>query len=129
MKNKLEIYWKKHSSSSSQGCGVTQMVVRWLAVRQARVRFSHRQPREVFPTELTCDEEKNSANGDGEMYRINKCVLYRTRKYQNKQKEWHHVTKLLKQTLLTDDKFEDSKADSLVARSGQRLDMGLLFLC
>jgi hypothetical protein len=32
-------------------CSVGQMVVRWLAVRQARVRFSTRHPREVPPTE------------------------------------------------------------------------------
>ncbi len=42
---------------SSEGCGVDQLVVRWLAVRKARVRFSARYLREVFPTELTCDEE------------------------------------------------------------------------
>jgi hypothetical protein len=39
------------------GCVVAQMVVRQLAVRQARVRFSAGHPREVFPTELTSDEE------------------------------------------------------------------------
>jgi hypothetical protein len=29
-------------------CGVAQLVARWLAVRQARVRFSVRHHREVF---------------------------------------------------------------------------------
>ncbi len=31
--------------------------MRRLAVRQARVRFSARRPRQVFPTELTSDKE------------------------------------------------------------------------
>jgi hypothetical protein len=39
------------------GCGVAQLVVRRLDVWQARVRFLARHPREVFPTELTSDEE------------------------------------------------------------------------
>ncbi len=39
-------------------CGVAQLVARRLAVRQARVRFSARHHREVFPTELTSDEKK-----------------------------------------------------------------------
>jgi hypothetical protein len=38
-------------------CGVTQLAARRLAVRQARVRFSARHHREVFPTEHTSDEE------------------------------------------------------------------------
>ncbi len=38
-------------------CGVVQMAPRRLAVRQARVRFSARHHREVFPTEHTSDEE------------------------------------------------------------------------
>ena len=38
-------------------CGVAQLVARRLALRQARVRFSARHHREVFPTELTNDEE------------------------------------------------------------------------
>jgi hypothetical protein len=42
---------------SSVGCGVAQLVVSWLAVRQARVRFMARHPWEVFPTELTSDDE------------------------------------------------------------------------
>jgi hypothetical protein len=33
------------------GCSVAQMVVRWLAVRQARIRISARHPMEVPPTE------------------------------------------------------------------------------
>ncbi len=70
------------------------MVVRRLAVRQARIRFSALHPREVFPTELTSDEERGE-----ESKRMN--VLYEcdelnvcTRKYQ-KHKEWHHATKTL----------------------------------
>ncbi len=38
-------------------CGVAQLVARRLAVRQARVRFSARHRREVFPPEQTSDEE------------------------------------------------------------------------
>ncbi len=56
--------------TSIRGCDVAQMVMRRLAVRQARVRFPARarHPREVFPTELTSDEERwrgTSAGGDG----------------------------------------------------------------
>jgi hypothetical protein len=42
---------------SSVECGVIQLVVRRLAVRQARVRFSARHSKVVFSTVLTCDEE------------------------------------------------------------------------
>ncbi len=35
------------------GCSVAQLVARWLAVRQARVRISARHPKEVPPTEPT----------------------------------------------------------------------------
>jgi hypothetical protein len=35
------------------GCSVAQLVARWLAVRQARVRISARNPMEVPPTEPT----------------------------------------------------------------------------
>jgi hypothetical protein len=38
-------------------CGVAQLVARLLAVRQARVQFSARHRREVFPTEHASDEE------------------------------------------------------------------------
>jgi hypothetical protein len=38
-------------------CGVAQLVVLRLAVRQARVRFSARHHREGLPTELSSDEE------------------------------------------------------------------------
>jgi hypothetical protein len=38
-------------------CGVAQLIERWLAVRQALVRFSARHHREFFPTELTSDDE------------------------------------------------------------------------
>ncbi len=40
------------------------LVARRLAVRQARVRFSARHHREVFPTELTSDEEMERDLGD-----------------------------------------------------------------
>ena len=79
-------------------CGVAQLIARWLAVRQARVRFSAWQHREVLPTELTSDEEME--RNLGAWRRMN--VLYEcagmnvcTKKYQNKQKEWHHATKPL----------------------------------
>ncbi len=81
----------------SEGCDVTQMVVRQLAVRHARVRFPARHPREFFPTELTSDEEKE--RNHGELRRIN--VLYEcngmtvcTRKYQTKQKSGIMATNL-----------------------------------
>ncbi len=35
--------------ASVDWCGVSRLVARWLAVRQARVRFSARHHREVFP--------------------------------------------------------------------------------
>jgi hypothetical protein len=38
-------------------CGVAQLVARQLAVRQVRVRFSAWHHKDVFPTELTSDEE------------------------------------------------------------------------
>ncbi len=61
-------YFAQHLSSGLSGrlrktlrrgkyCGVAQLVARRLAVRQARVRFSARHHREVFPTEQTSDEE------------------------------------------------------------------------
>jgi hypothetical protein len=55
-------------------CGVAKFMVRRSSVgsavprvRQARVQSSAQHPREVFPTELTSDEEMEgtSANGDG----------------------------------------------------------------
>jgi hypothetical protein len=39
----------------SVGCSVAQLVARWLAVRQARVRISARHPMEVPPTEPTAE--------------------------------------------------------------------------
>ena len=38
-------------------CGVAQLVARWLAGRQARVRFPARHHREGLSTELSSDEE------------------------------------------------------------------------
>ncbi len=37
----------------SIGCSVAQLVVRWLAVRQARDGISARHPMEISPNELT----------------------------------------------------------------------------
>jgi hypothetical protein len=62
----------KRVRRSSAGCGVGQLVLRRLAVRQARVRFSVRHHREGFPTELTSDEEME--RNLGEWRRMN--VLY-----------------------------------------------------
>ncbi len=45
-------------------CGVAKLVARRLAVRQARVRFSARHHREVFPTEHTSDEEMERGLGE-----------------------------------------------------------------
>jgi len=53
-------------------CGVAQLVARRLAVRQARVQFLACHHREVFPTELTSDEDME--RGPGEWRRINVCV-------------------------------------------------------
>jgi hypothetical protein len=45
-REKMRVY--KYSN-----CSVAQLVARWLAVRQARVRISARHPMEVPPTEPT----------------------------------------------------------------------------
>jgi hypothetical protein len=73
--------------------GVAQLIARRLAVRQARVRFSARHHREVFPTELTSDEEME--RDLGEWRRINF-----SKNMKNKQEEWHHAIKPLKITAL-----------------------------
>ncbi len=54
----LFVYDIEGCSVAQLGCFVAQMVVRRLAVRQARVRSSAWHPREVFPTELTSDEDE-----------------------------------------------------------------------
>ncbi len=59
------------------GCDVDKMVVPRPAVRQARVRFPARLPMEVFPTELTSDEEMERMNVLYECDGMNVC----TRKY------------------------------------------------
>ncbi len=46
-----DIYNIEIEPSAAQGCSAAQLVVRWLTVRQARVRISARHPREVPPTE------------------------------------------------------------------------------
>ncbi len=53
---------------SSLGCGAAQLVVRRLAVRQARVRISARHPIEAPLAERRRDEDSRrraSANGEG----------------------------------------------------------------
>jgi hypothetical protein len=45
-------------------CGVAQLFSRRLTERQARVLFSPRHHREVFPTELTSDEEMERGLGE-----------------------------------------------------------------
>ncbi len=79
----------------SGGGGVAQLATRRLAVRQARVRFSARHHREVFPTEHTSDEEME--RGFSECRRmnvllLNECMYVIKKKYENKQKEWHPDT-------------------------------------
>ncbi len=81
-------------------CGVAQLVGRLLAVRHARVRFSAQHHREVFPIELTSDDEME--RGLSEWRRINvlnecdsmKHVQYVINK-KDKQKEWQPATKPL----------------------------------
>ncbi len=87
---------KTGNNRKGQGCGVAQLVVRRLAVRQARVQFSARHPTEVFTTELTSDEEIE--RNFGECRRMNilcECdgmnVVW-TINYRNKQKELHYAT-------------------------------------
>ena len=41
--------WLSYGAAWLRWCGVAQLVARRLAVRQARVRFSARHHREVFP--------------------------------------------------------------------------------
>ncbi len=55
---------KTGNNRKGQGCGVAQLVVRRLAVRQARVQFSAPHPREVLPTELISDEEMERNFGE-----------------------------------------------------------------
>ncbi len=92
-----------------KGCGVAQrvrrssvrmrsnsVVVRRLAVRQARIWFSARHHREVFPIfPLSWPAMRRwrgtSANCDGWMMNVMEW-MYVLQKYQNKQKEWHHAT-------------------------------------
>jgi hypothetical protein len=51
-------------------CGVAQLVARRLAGRQARVRISARQHREVFTTEHTSNEEIERGLND-----CDKCIV------------------------------------------------------
>ncbi len=65
---------KKWCGVTQLWCGVAQLIARRLAVRQARVRFSARHHREVFPTELTSDEEMERDLGEWRRINVlNKC--------------------------------------------------------
>ncbi len=67
--------WLSMVRRRSVWCGVAQLVARRLAVRQARVRFSARHHRDVFPTELSSDEEIE--RNLGEWRRINVyCIVW-----------------------------------------------------
>ncbi len=61
--------WLSMVQRGSVWCGVAQLAERRLAVRQARVRFSARHHREVFPTEHTSDEDMEK--GFSEWRRMN----------------------------------------------------------
>ncbi len=75
-------------------CGVAQLVARRPAVRQARVRFSARHHREVFPTELSSDEEmERDPSKWRRIYVLNECMNVCYKNMSNKQKEWHRATK------------------------------------
>ncbi len=60
----------------SVGCSVAQLVVRWPAVRQARVQISARHPREVFPTEHKCYEEMERGLGEWRWTTVPIVLLY-----------------------------------------------------
>jgi hypothetical protein len=74
-------------------CGVAQLAARRLAVRQARVRFSARHHREVFPTEHTSDEDMERL----QRMAMDECIviewMYVCYKIKINQKEWHPATK------------------------------------
>jgi hypothetical protein len=81
------------------GCDVAQMVVHQLTVRQARVSsIPSSVPQGGFLlTELTSDEEMERNLGDWRLdYVLYECdgMNVCTREYKNKQKKWHHATKL-----------------------------------
>jgi hypothetical protein len=60
----------------SKWCGVAQLIVSRLAVRQARVRFSALHHREAFPAELTSDEEMERNLGEWRQINVlNECDL------------------------------------------------------
>ncbi len=92
-------------------CGVAQFIARRLAVRQARVRFSARHHREVFPTEHTSDEDMERDLGKWRWINVlyncdwmNEC-MYVTKIWKNKQKEWHPATKPFKKFLACGPEF------------------------
>jgi len=80
--------------------GSVQLVARRLAVRQARVRFSSRHHREVFPSEHTCDEEMERGLSEWRwinvLYECDCECMYVIKNTKNKQKEWHPATTSLK---------------------------------
>jgi hypothetical protein len=60
----------------SSWCGVAQLIVRQLAVRQDQVRFSARHHRKVFPTELASDEEMERDLGEWRrIHVLNECKI------------------------------------------------------
>ncbi len=72
-------------------CSVTQLVVRWLAVRQARVRISALM--EVTPTEPAAVKTWRWASANVYKWMLYECI-YCTKEKQM-QKEWHTATKPL----------------------------------
>ncbi len=82
--------------AAQSGCGAAQLVVRRLAVRQARVRISARHPMEAPLTERRRDED--SRNGPRRLVKDERSVivLYEWMLKTNKfQKECHSATKPL----------------------------------
>ncbi len=76
---------------------MAQLVARRLGGRQARVRFSARHHREVFPTEPQAMRRWREASANV-MYECDwMIVLYECyqKNKKNKQKEWHTATKPL----------------------------------
>ncbi len=65
---------------------MAQLVARRLAVRHARVRFSAWHHREVFPTELTSNEEMERGPGEWRRMSVIECmhVCYKILKINKK---------------------------------------------
>ncbi len=78
---------------SSVGCSGVQEVVRWLAVRQARVHISTRHPLEVSPTESEAVKLWRWASANVMKDCMNVCIVKIKR---NMQKEWLKAIKPFK---------------------------------